>query len=265
MKHEIVCEEVEVVVEEDSPPSAMGAYLARPVAPGAYPGVVVGMEIFGVTGHIRDITERVAGLGYVAIAPDFYHRTAPGIELSRDEDGRTRGLELMRRLTRDEALGDVRAAMSQLRGLEAGADDALKIGMVGFSLGGHIAYLAATQLDLAATAVFYGGWIPTRDVPLSTPDPTLDLTPGIAARDGHLLFFVGGQDKLIPPKQRQQIEGALFAAGVRHEVVVYPDVPHGFFCDQADTFDQASRDDSWERVRELFAHELAPDGAPLKR
>lgn len=260
MEHEIVCEEVEVAVEGEPAASPMGAYLAQPAAPGSYPGVVIGMEIFGVTGHIRDITERVAGLGYVVIAPDFYHRTAPGIELSRDADGRTRGLELMRRLTRDEALADVDAAMAHLRSFRASADDASKIGMVGFSLGGHIAYLAATQLDLAATAVFfYGGWIPTRDVPLSTPDPTLDLTPGIAARDDYLLFFVGGQDRLITSEQHRQIEEALRKAGVRHEIVVYLDAPHGFFCEEADTFDQASRDDSWQRVRELLARELTPD------
>lgn len=251
-----------MVVEGEPVTSAMGAYLARPAAPGSYPGVVIGMEIFGVTAHIRDVTERVAGLGYAAIAPDFYHRTAPGVELPRDADGRAKGLELMDRLTREEALGDVRAAMAHLRGLSTSAGVGPKVGMVGFSLGGHVAYLAATRLDLAAAAVFYGGWIPTRDVPLSQPDPTLDLTPGIAARDGYLLFFVGGQDRLIPPEQRQRIEDALNAAGVRHEVVVYPDVPHGFFCEEADTFDRASRDDSWQRVREFLVRELALGPTP---
>lgn len=266
MEHGIVCENVEIVVEGAPAPSAMGAYLARPATPGSYPGVVVGMEIFGVTAHIRDITERVASLGYVVVAPDFYHRAAPGVELPRDADGRAEGLELMWRLTRDEALADVRAAMAHLRALHLDADEVpnetTKIGMVGFSLGGHIAYLAATQLDLTATAVFYGGWIPTRDVPLSQPDPTLYLTTGIASRDGYLLFFVGGQDRLIPPEQRRQIEDALLAEGVRHEIVVYPDAPHGFFCDRADTFDRIAADDSWRRVRELFDRELVPSRAP---
>jgi hypothetical protein len=83
-------------------------------------------------------------------------------------------------------LADVRAAMGYLR-----SHSAARIGMVGFSLGGHIAYLAATQLDLAATAVFYGGWIVTGDIPLSQPEPMLSLTPGIA---GRLLFLIGAGD-----------------------------------------------------------------------
>jgi len=254
MQHEIVSERIDVMVDDDPESSVMGAYLARPAAPGRYPGVLIGCEIFGVTAHIRHVTDRVATLGYVAIAPDFYHRTAPGIELAADPDGRARGRELMQRLTRPDVLRDVRAAMAHLRDH---AHSAPRISMVGFSLGGHIAYFAATQLDLAATAVFYGGWLPTRDITLSQPDPT--LTPGIAAHDGHVLFLVGEQDQLIPADHRQKIAARLRAAGVRHEMVVYPATPHGFFCDERDTFQQAAADDAWRRVRDLLAAEISPE------
>lgn len=254
MEHDIVSERIDIVVDDDPEPAVMGAYLARSATPGRYPGVIIGFEIFGVTAHIRDVTDRVARLGYVAIAPDFYHRTAPGIELAADSDGRSRRLELMRQLARHEALRDVRAVMTYLRDHAHGAPST---GMVGFSLGGHIAYFAATQLDLAATAVFYGGWLPTRDIALSQPDPTLTLTPGIAAHDGRVLFLVGEQDQLIPADHRRQIAARLRADGVRHEMVVYPDTPHGFFCDERDTFHQAAADDAWRRVRDLLASELS--------
>lgn len=256
MEHEIVSERIDVMVDDDPASSVMGAYLARPAASGQYPGVLIGFEIFGVTAHIRHVTDRVARLGYVAIAPDFYHRTAPGIELAADPDGRARGLELMQQITRPDVLRDVRAAMVHLRDH---AHSAPRTGMVGFSLGGHIAYFAATQLDLAATAVFYGGWLPTRDIPLSQPDPTLTLTPGIATHDGRVLFLVGEQDQLIPADHRRQIAAQLRAAGVRHEMVVYPATPHGFFCDERDTFRQAAADDAWRRVRDLLAAELSPE------
>jgi len=66
---------------------SMGAYVARPTEPGKYPGVLVFEEIFGVNHHIRSVADRVAGEGYVALAPDVFHRTAPGIELGYDEEG----------------------------------------------------------------------------------------------------------------------------------------------------------------------------------
>lgn len=252
----IVSEQIEIVVDADPASSAMGAYLGRPAAPATYPAVIVAHELFGVTAEIRGITDRIAELGYIAVAPAFYHRTAaPGTELTRDEDGRARGFELMGRLTRDQAVQDVDAT---LRYLSSRHDTTGQTAMVGFSLGGHIAYLAATELDLAATVVLYGGWIPTRDIPLSRPEPTITLTRGIADHGGRLLFLVGEEDHLIPAGQRRELEDALTAAHVPHELVVYPDTPHAFFWEGTDTFRRASRDDAWRRVRELLAAELAP-------
>ena len=157
----------QIAIEDDQTSSSMGAYLARPAATGAYPGVIVAHELFGVTAEIRAVTDQIAHLGYAAIAPEFYHRTAArGTELARDEDGRAAGFKLMGQLTRGQAVNDVRAAM---RYLSSRQDTTGRTAIVGFSLGGHIAYLAATQLDLAATAVLYGGWIPIPDIPLSQP------------------------------------------------------------------------------------------------
>lgn len=258
VEHEIVSEKIDVVVK-DPESSLMGAYLARPAAPGRYPGVIIGFEMFGVTAYIRDVTERVARLGYVALAPDFYHRTAPDIDLAADPEGRSRGYELLQQLARPDVLRDVQAAMTHLRDH---ASSAPRTGMVGLSLGGHIAYFAATQLDLAATAVFYPGWLPTREITLSQPDPTLTLTPGIARHGGRLLFLAGEQDHLLSADQREQIAEQLRADGVRHEMVVYPDAGHGFFCDERDTFHQASADDAWQRVRDLLATGLSPESTP---
>jgi carboxymethylenebutenolidase len=160
-RHEILTERVEIAVDDGS---RMGVYLARPADPGPFPGVLVAAELFGVSAHVRDVCERLAMDGYIAAAPDLYHRTAPGIELPHDAAGRERGFGLMRQMTRKQVLDDVRAAMEHLR-----AGGSLRVGMVGLSVGGHVAYLAATELDLAAVAVLYGGWIPTTDIPISQP------------------------------------------------------------------------------------------------
>ncbi|MBO0779573.1 MAG: dienelactone hydrolase family protein [Ktedonobacteraceae bacterium] len=251
--HLITTNDLELTVDEEAGSSTMRAYMARPAASGSYPGVIVGFELFGLTRYIRRVVERIARLGYVVIAPDFYHRTAPGIELEATADGRARGFALLHQLTRQHALNDIRATMTYLRERE----QCSKIGMVGLSVGGHIAYLAATQFDLKATVVFYPGWLTVQDIPLSQPSPTLTLTSGIAQHDGYLLFLVGEQDHLIPGEQRAAIARELQAARVRHEIVTYPDAAHGFFCDERDSFHAASADDAWRRMQALFAMEFA--------
>lgn len=233
--------------------NSMGVYLAHPATPGQYPAVIVGMELFGVTRHIRDVADRLAGNGYLVMAPDFYHRLEPDAELSYDQAGRSKGFELLHRVRRRDVLQDVQASM---RNLEARADFRGRIGFLGFSVGGHIGYLAATRLPIAACAIFYAGWLNSTEIELGQPEPTLTLTAGIAKNGGRIAYFVGGKDFLIDAAQRQAIESALSEAGVRHEMVVYAEAGHGFFCDERDTFNQPSRDDAWQRVLELFAAEL---------
>ena len=70
----------------------MGGYLARPKDGGSRAAVLVFMEIFGINSHIRDVTERVAREGYVALAPDYFHRTGPGVEYGYDEKGMAGGM-----------------------------------------------------------------------------------------------------------------------------------------------------------------------------
>ncbi len=250
--HTITTGYVNITVDEGPSSSTMNAYIARPQTPGDYPGVIVGFELFGVTSYIRSIVDRIAQLGYVALSPDFYHHSAPGIELEATAEGRARGFELLHQLTRQQALNDVHAAMTYLHNERKSA----KIGMVGFSVGGHIAYLVATQLDLKATVAFYPGWLTTGDIPLSRPTLTLSLTPGIAKHDGYLLLLVGEQDNLISASQREAIARELQIANVRHELVVYPDTPHRFFYEEGESYRQDAASDAWHRVREVLSTEL---------
>ena len=84
-KADVLTERVEMRVGDGT---VMGGYLARPAAPGGRPAVLVAHELFGVTAHIRDVCERLAGRGYVALAPDFYHRAGAGTELPHEPAGR---------------------------------------------------------------------------------------------------------------------------------------------------------------------------------
>ena len=226
--------------------TAMTAYLARPAAP-APTGVIVAHELFGVNPDIRGVADDLAAAGYLAIAPEFYHRDAPpGRWLERDDAGRQEGFGFLHKLGREQALADVTAAMNWLTaqpGIERTA-------VIGFSAGGHLAYLAACRLPVTATAVLYGGWLPSTDIPLSQPSPTLDLTPGIT---GRILYLVGEQDSLIDAGQRDQIRKALEAAGTDHELVSYPGAAHAFFWPGTPPFDAAARDDAWARILALLA------------
>src|SRR5215831_14590952 len=93
----------------------MGGYLARPEGSDKRPGVLVFMEIFGINSHIRDVVERIAAEGYVALAPDYFHRTGPGVEYGYDDAGMAGGMKLLMQLDADEMISDARAALRYLR------------------------------------------------------------------------------------------------------------------------------------------------------
>ncbi len=228
--------------------TVLPAWAARPDGPPERTGVIVAHELFGVSPDIRAVTSDLAERGYLAVAPEFYHRHAPpGRWLARDDAGRAEGFRYLHRLTRDQALADSAAALAWLQaqpGIERGA-------MIGFSAGGHLAYLAACRLPLARTAVLYGGWLAGTGIPLSQPEPTLTLTPGIS---GRLLYLAGADDALIGAGERAQIETALTAAGTRHELVTYPGVQHAFWWPGTPPFSRPARDDAWARILALLGN-----------
>jgi carboxymethylenebutenolidase len=227
--------------------TTMRAFLARPVGPPAATGVIVAHELFGVNPDIRGVAADLAAAGYLTLAPEFYHRDAPaGRWLERDDAGRQEGFGYLGRLTRQQALDDAAAAIGWLR-RQPGVD---RVAMIGFSAGGHLSYLAACRLPIDRTAVLYGGWLPTTDIPMSQPSPTLDLTPGIR---GRILYLVGEDDALIDAAQRREIGDALQAAGVDHDLVSYPGAEHAFFWPNTPAFNQPARDDAWSRMLAMLA------------
>ncbi len=243
---EITSERVEIPQDGGS----FGGYLARPVGSERLPAVIVYMEIFGINSHIRDVTERVAREGYVAIAPDYFHRTGPGVELGYDDAGMAAGMKLLGQLKADEMIADAKATLAYLRSRPDVRGD--RIGALGFCIGGHMTYLTACTTDIQVSAPFYGGGIAAPQGPGGGPS-TVSRTPGI---QGRILCLFGGQDAMIPQSQVDTIRKALADAGVQNEVVVYDDADHGFHCDQRASYNEAAAKDAWQRVTKLFAAEL---------
>lgn len=228
----------------------MGGYLVRPAEGGRRGAVIVYMEIFGINSHIREVVDRVAREGYVALAPDYFHRTGPGIELGYDEAGFAAGMKLLGALEAGEMIADARDAIAWLR--QRPDVDGRRIGCMGFCIGGHMAYLTACETDVVAAASFYGGGIAGPKGP-GGGAPTVERTPKIR---GEITCLFGARDALIPQSQVEAIRAALAKAGVRHHIQVYPDADHGFFCNQRPSFHEPSAADAWRLVKELFDRTL---------
>lgn len=225
------------------------AYLAMPVGEESVGGVVVLQEIFGVNDHIRDVTQRIAQEGYVAIAPALYQRVAPGFETGYTEADLKIGKEYKAQTQAEELLSDIQSAIDYLRGQTPVKSNA--IGCIGFCFGGHVAYLAATLPDIKATASFYGAGIVTM-----TPggnEPTITRTQDIT---GTIHLFFGMDDASIPAEQVNPIEAELKKHQISHQIFRYEGADHGFFCDQRASYNPQAAKDAWEKVKMLFQQEL---------
>ncbi|MGB3532425.1 MAG: dienelactone hydrolase family protein [Microcoleaceae cyanobacterium] len=226
----------------------ISAYLAEPITEGSFPGIVVIQEIFGVNAHIREVTERIAKAGYVAIAPAIYQRVAPGFEVGYSSEDLVLGRQYKEQTKATELLSDIQATIDYLKTLPDVKPGGF--GTIGFCFGGHVVYLAATLPEIKATASFYGAGIAT-GTPGGGP-PTLTRTSDIS---GVIYGFFGTQDPLIPNGQVDLIEAELQKHNIRHQIFRYP-ATHGFFCDRRDSYNPEAATDAWTHVKQLFQQQL---------
>lgn len=217
--------------------TGMRAYVARPKNGGPHPGMMVLMEALGVNAQIRGVADRYAEeLGFVAIAPDLFHRIHPGYEaeaLDRDVI-----MPMIRKLTTEGLLADTRAAYGWLTSQKD--VDTSKIATMGFCLGGRAAYLANSALPLAAAISYYGGSIAP------------SLLDRAAQLHGPHCFFWGGIDQGIPPEQRRAVADAVRAAGKKFVDVEFSDANHQFFNERVDRYNAAAAAQSWALGREFL-------------
>ncbi|MCM1981915.1 dienelactone hydrolase family protein [Lyngbya confervoides] len=230
---------------------AIESYQVKPVGSGPWPGIIVFQEIFGVNAHIRSVTQRIAQLGYVAIAPAIYQRQVANLELGYSEAEVQLGRQYKMNTRAEELLSDTQATITYLNRLPEVRSGC--IGTLGFCFGGHVAYLVATLPEIKATASFYGAGIATM-IPGGGP-PTVTKTSEI---QGRLFGFFGTQDPSIPQSEVDLIEQTLRLEGVDFKIFQYP-AGHGFFCDQRPSYDPEAADDAWHQVQTLFQETLLRD------
>jgi carboxymethylenebutenolidase len=217
----------------------MQCFLARPQTPQKVPGVIVVMEAFGLNDHIKDVTKRIAAEGYAALAPDIYYRETGAVV---GYDNLPEAIRLMTSLNDDSIVADMRAALGYLQASDFVRAD--RIGVTGFCMGGRITFLSACRLQgIAAAAPFYGGGI----------GGLLGLAENLSCP---MLLFFGDQDPFIPNDEVERIRTTLQDLKKKAEVVVYPGAPHGFFCNERDSYRPDTAQDAWRRLREFFAKHL---------
>ena len=229
----------ETTVTLETPSGPMEAFQVIPDADGALPALVVAMEAFGVNSHIKDVCRRFAGEGYVALAPDFYHRTGRMLTYAYDDPKRR---EAFSALTNAGIETDVDGALAHLGGLDE--VDAGRIGIAGFCVGGFMAFLAACRTDVATAVCFYGGGIvnPREGLKL---EPLLTEAANIKVP---VLCLFGDKDASIPASDVDAIRSRLGMQPRQHEVVVYAGAEHGFFCDERAAFKPEAAADAWQRT-----------------
>lgn len=232
----------EKVTLEVADGTSMDCFVARPAGGQKAPGIMVFQEAFGVTPHIQDVTARVAREGYVAIAPELFHRTAPGFQ--GDYSDFASVMPHMQALANESLEQDIRAAFSWLR--KDSQSDADRIGCIGFCLGGRVSFIAAASVPLKAAISFYGGGI--------GPNPRwpslMHLAPQMQAP---ILFFWGGKDQHIPPDQTRPIEDGLKAAGKDFVNVTISFADHAFFRDGGPNYNANGAALAWELSKEFLA------------
>jgi carboxymethylenebutenolidase len=230
----ITAERIQLKVGGSSP---MQAYIARPEAGGPHPGLLVFQEAFGVNAHIRDVTERFADQGYVAIAPELFHRTAPaGFEASYSDFPSVR--PHMQAATAEAAEADIRATYDWLHSNSQVKGD--HISCVGFCMGGRVSFIADSIVPLHAAVSFYGGGIAP------------DLLDRAASLHAPILLIWGGLDKHITPELRRVVVDAVAAQRKPYVNAEFSQADHGFFCDQRPSYESKSARQAWGLTLEFL-------------
>ena len=208
------------------------AYLARPEGEGPFPGVVVIHEAFGLNHDIKDIVDRFANEGYVALAVDLFTGRNRAVCMARFMGG------MLLRSFDNRGIRDLKTTLSVLAE-QPGVDDA-RLGTIGFCLGGGFAIAwACTDGRLCAVAPFYG----------MNPRP-LDAVSRACPVVGSY------PEKDFTARAGRKLDAALECYGVPRDIKIYPGARHSFFNHESRNHDPAASEDSWRRTLAFFKNKI---------
>jgi carboxymethylenebutenolidase len=214
------------------------AFLVSPEAKEKRPAVIVVQEWWGLTDLIKDVAQRYAREGYVAIAPDLYSRLGHKVTTDASE-----AAQLMNSLKQEDGLKDLNATVTYLK--TTPTVDGAKIGVTGFCMGGSYALmLPCVNHGIKAAVPFYG-WVPNPDTPIQN----------LACP---VLYFYGEEDGFVPKADVQRLDAALKKYKKPGEIKTYPGAGHAFFRDtDASVYKPTQAKDAWTRTLAFFHQHLA--------
>ena len=227
-----------------TPDGAFEAYVATPEAnSGPWPGVVVIQEIFGVNDVVRTAANRLAGAGFLAVAPDLFWRQEPGVQLTdKTEEEWARGFALMKGFDFDKGMEDIQTTVTAVRNDPRCTG---KVATVGYCLGGQLAYLASTRTDVDASVGYYGVAI----------DKRLDEAGKIKTP---LMLHIAMEDEYSSPEAIEKIIAALKdIPGVQIET--YKDTNHAFAREGGIHYDRFNAKLADARTAIFLTGALAPE------
>jgi len=209
--------------------TSMQAFTAIPDGQGPFPALILLQEAYGVNHHIRSVAERLAREGFVAIAPEIFHRTAPvGFEAPYSDFANV--MPHYQAITNEGLESDLKACYQWLQSQACVIKE--KVGSIGFCLGGRVSFIANAVLPLAAGISYYGGQL----------DKVADMAPGL---HGPHLFFWGGLDTHLPYETRKTVIDAVEAAGKPYINVVISYAQHAFNCDDRPAYHAEASREAW--------------------
>jgi carboxymethylenebutenolidase len=227
--------------------TSMQAYISRPAAT-PRGGLIVFQEAFGVNPHIRGVADRFASEGYLCIAPELFHRTAPGLEAGYVDFGAV--MPHMQALTNGGLEADIRAAHGWLK--SGSGFPSLFISAIGYCMGGRTACQAAMTVPLACSISYYGGGI----APSPMFPSLIDRIPDVGAP---MLFFWGGMDSHIGPDAVKAVNDAMREAKKTWINVEFSYADHGFFCDARASYNPEAAAEAWSLTLTFLNIHNPPD------
>lgn len=234
----LVVDDVMIPMEDGS---EIPGYLARPRGEGPFPVVLVIQEIFGVHEHIEDVCRRFAREGYLALAPELFHRQGDVSGLTDFESI----LAIVRAVPDAQVMTDLDAAVAYAAGQRG---NVAQLAITGFCWGGRITWLYAAHSELVAAGVAWYGRVTGDATPLQPHHP-VDVA---ASLDAPVLGLYGGQDTGIPIIEVAKMQAALEAADSPSTFHIYPDAPHAFHADYRPSYREAAARDGWQRTLAWF-------------
>ena len=247
MQEPLLAEAVTIWGHQDEP---IPAYLARPLGPGPYPGMIVIHHMPGWDEGTWEIARRFAAHGYIAVCPNLHHRDAPGAA----PDDAAAAARAAGGVPDERFLGDCAGAMRFARAMPSCSG---RVATIGYCSGGRQSFLAACDLDPDAAVVCYGAFIvsnPPSGLQLKTR-PVIDRADNIACP---ILGLYGAEDSHPSPEEVGEIDAVLNRLGKHHEFHTYENAGHSFFASDRPAYRPEAAAQGWRAIWEFLERWLQP-------